>query len=123
MRTLRLFSIESNTIIRRHCNVSDKSDKSDVLELWEVDGNRIGYVNFVPSTGQIGLIYVNDNMRNCGYATYLLCNVRMILVKNNIPTMWMVCSRGHYFWSVQPNYIWSNNPHPSVTGSGYYKHI
>ena len=79
----------------------------------------LGYVDFRKSTGQIGIIDVEEKYRRCGIATFLLTNVEKELSGD----IFAICSKDHYFWSKQKGYMWHERPHNSVTGSGYKKLI
>jgi hypothetical protein len=87
------------------------------------DNKQIGFVNFALFTGQVGFIEVEKIYRRQNIANFMLTHVEKELLKNNITNIWVVCSKNHYFWSVQKNYIYTNQPHTSVTGSGYLKQL
>jgi predicted acetyltransferase len=81
----------------------------------------IGHVNFNATTGQIGFIEVKEKYRHNGLAQFMLMNIEKELKKNDVLKSWVVCSRDHFFWSKQWDYIFDASPHKSVTGSGYSK--
>jgi ribosomal protein S18 acetylase RimI-like enzyme len=71
------------------------------------DNIFIGFVDFRSFTGQIGLIEVNKKYRRQGIAKFLLNHVEDELLKNSLTNVWVVCSKNHYFWSKQKNYIFT----------------
>lgn len=83
----------------------------------------VGQVDFRNSTGQVGFIEVSEQYRRRGIANYILSNVEKELQSKNINKIWAVCTKEHYFWSVQKDYVYYTKPHCSVTGSGYYKEL
>ena len=87
------------------------------------NNEHLGFVDFRSSTGQIGFIEVKEKYRRRGIANFMLSHVEKELLKNNITKVWLVCSKDHYFWSKQKNYVFDNRPHASVTGSGYSKKL
>ena len=88
------------------------------LNLYSND-KQIGFVTFRVS-GQVCLIDVNEKYRRRGFATHMLKEVEKHLVSNKI---FAICSKHHYFWSVQKNYFYDEQPHKSITSSGYSKII
>ena len=84
------------------------------------DGVHIGFVDYRCFSGQICLISVEPNFRRKHIAHKMLEAVEVKLKANNVKKIWAVCSKDHYFWSNQTNYLFSENLN---VGSGYSKRI
>jgi len=84
------------------------------------DGVSIGFVDFRCFTGQVCLISVEKEFREKHIALKMLEAVEVELKANNVDRIWAVCSKDHYFWSNQTNYLF----HEKLTiSSGYSKRI
>jgi GNAT superfamily N-acetyltransferase len=78
---------------------------------------NIGYIQFRPANGQIGLIYVDEHYRRRGIGREML-KIAHSQVKTEY--LWAVTIKDHYFWSNIPGMVWCpDSPHKSVLGHGY----
>ncbi len=89
------------------------------LNLYNYD-EHVGFVTFRILSGQVCLIDVNEKYRRRGFATHMLKKVEQYIISNKI---FAICSKDHYFWSVQKNYFYEERPHQSITSSGYSKFL
>ena len=112
-------SIKSNYTYDLWNRVDNGQVRFDVY----IDNDHLGFVDFRSSTGQIGFIDVKEEYRRLGIANFMLLHVEKELLDNNIKKVWVSCSKDHYFWSRQKNYIFNIRPDESVTGSGYSKKL
>ena len=106
------------TIAKSYDHYNKISNGQISLNLYSND-KQIGFVTFRVS-GQVCLIDVNEKYRRRGFATHLLKEAEQHLISNKI---FAICSKDHYFWSVQKNYFYDERPQQSITSSGYSKMI
>lgn len=112
LSTVKFFSYDIHNKIK---------DGETIINLYN-NNDFLGHIKF-RKNGQICSIDILEKYRNQGLAKFLLQNTEKELKKCNINEIWLVCSKDHYFWSNQKNYIYSYPLHKSVTGKGYKKLI
>lgn len=97
--------------------------ESEILvEFYNID-KKIGHIQYRLGTGQIGLIYLDEEYRGYGLGKQILTDTINEMKKNNIKDIWAVTSKSHDFWSnvFDKSFKWydSKDLHPSVSGDGY----
>lgn len=80
------------------------------------DNKEVGLISFRRGTGQIGVMYLNEEYRGWGIGKDILR-----LAKKDIDTdrVWCVTIENHGFWKSRKDSVWKDPAHSSVTGSGY----
>jgi GNAT superfamily N-acetyltransferase len=103
----------------------NKIPNSDVrIDFYEYNkNNKIGYISYRLSVGQIGLFFIEEPYRNRGLGKQILEQTIKEMKENNIEYIWCVTSKNHPFWSniYNKKMIWCDEGklHPSVRGYGY----
>jgi ribosomal protein S18 acetylase RimI-like enzyme len=67
-----------------------------LLEYYDND-NRIGYIRYYITTGQIGLFFIDKEYQNRGLGKQILSNVIKELKMNNCKGVWAVTTTNHPF--------------------------
>lgn len=100
--------------------------KTDAILLEYYDKNeKIGYIRFYFTTGQIGSFFIDAEYQNRGLGKQILSKVIKELKVNNCKEVWAVTSTDHPFWSNVYNnsFTYRDPAHPSVSGNGYFMKI
>ena len=92
-----------------------------MLEYYNKKDEKIGYIRYYITTGQIGLFFIDDEYQNRGLGKQILSKVIEELKENQCKEMWAVSTDNHIFWSNVYNKSFEHRvpAHPSVTGPGY----
>jgi len=96
-----------------------------IMKEYYDNDNRVGYIRYYITTGQIGLFFIEKPYRNRGLGKQILSKVINELQENNCDECWVVASNRHEFWSnvFNKSFTYRDPAHPSITGDGYYLHI
>jgi len=92
-----------------------------LLEYYDKD-NRIGYIRYYNTTGQIGLFFIDEEYKNRGLGKQILSKIIKELKMNNCKGVWAVTTTNHPFWSnvYNKSFTYKDPVHSSVTGDGYF---
>jgi len=123
--------IKNGSVWRAYFNKNSYHLNSDNLNVKNRDDTEkicqksIGYIHYKIGTGQIGLFYIDDEYRNKGLGTQILLKTIEDIKLHNNKTVWVVAPNNNLFWSnvLNKKFKYSQRPHLSVTGSGYYLKI
>jgi GNAT superfamily N-acetyltransferase len=93
-----------------------------LLEYYNNQNVRIGYIRYYITTGQIGLFFIEDDYQHRGLGTQILSKVIEVLTKNHCDEVWAVTSEHHPFWSnvYNKSFVYRHPAHPTVIGDGYF---
>jgi hypothetical protein len=117
-----------------------------LLEYYNNQNVRIGYIRYYITTGQIGLFFIEDDYQHRGLGTQILSKVIEDLKKNHCEEVWAVTSEHHPFWSegckpsttkseectrngvhggfwsnvYNKSFVYRHPAHPTVIGDGYF---
>ena len=90
-----------------------------MLEYYNNKDEKIGYIRYYITTGQIGLFYIDENYQNRGLGKQILYKVIKELKTNHCEEVWVVSTSNHRFW-LNRTFTPRSPIHPTVTGSGYF---
>ena len=93
-----------------------------MLEYYNKKYEKIGYIRYYITTGQIGLFFIDKEYQNRGLGKQILSKVIDELEANHCEEVWVVSTDNHPFWSNVYNKSFTHRKpaHRSVGGSGYY---
>jgi len=93
-----------------------------LLEYYNYDDVKIGYIRYYITTGQIGLFFLDDEYQNRGLGKQILSKVIEELEANHCEEVWAVSTTNHSFWSnvYQKAFVFRKPAHPIVGGNGYF---
>ena len=112
---------EFNQIITTSFSTYHRSDSTRITLTDKHDGHQIGFIQYNPRSGQIGLLFINDKKyMRCGLGTQLLILGINHMKKHNTKEVWAVTKDNHPYWSNIMNFLPRDPAHSSVTGNGYY---
>ena len=96
-----------------------------MLEYYNNQDVKIGYIRYYITTGQIGLFFIDKEYQNRGLGKQILSKLIEELETNKCEEVWAVSTDNHTFWSNVYNKSFTHRvpAHPSVTGSGYFMKI
>ena len=96
-----------------------------MLEYYNNQDVKIGYIRYYITTGQIGLFFIDKEYHNRGLGKQILSKVIEELETNHCEEVWAVSTDNHSFWSNVYNKSFTHRvpAHPSVTGPGYFMKI
>ncbi|AYV83022.1 MAG: hypothetical protein Hyperionvirus3_168 [Hyperionvirus sp.] len=86
-----------------------------------INKQEVGYCQFNPHSGQIGLLRLDDKYRGRSIGTQLMNHIEQELKQNDVPEIWCVSS--NKFFKDRLGWIPRVPAHPTVTGHGFYKSI
>ena len=92
-----------------------------MLEYYNNQDKKIGYIRYYITSGQIGLFFIDKEYQNRGLGKQILSKVIRELKENQCEEVWAVSTDNHTFWSNVYNKSFEHRKpaHPSVTGPGY----
>jgi len=92
-----------------------------MLEYYNKKDEKIGYIRYYITTGQIGLFFIDEEYQNRGLGKQILSKVIEELKENQCEEAWAVGTDNHIFWLNVYNKSFTRKvpAHPSVTGPGY----
>ena len=93
-----------------------------MLEYYNNKDEKIGYIRYYITTGQIGLFFIDEDYHNRGLGKQILSKVIHELQVNQCEEVWAVTTSNHSFWSnvYNKSFVHRRPAHPSVTGPGYF---
>lgn len=85
--------------------------------------DKVGYIRYYITTGQIGLFFINKPYQKRGIGKQILLKIIKELKENNCDECWAVTTEGHSFLSNvdDQSFTYRDPVQPTVTGGGYYK--
>jgi GNAT superfamily N-acetyltransferase len=92
-----------------------------MLEYYNKQNKKIGYIRYYITTGQVGLFFIDKEYQHRGLGKQILSKVIQDLKANQCEEVWTVTTSNHSFWSnvYHKSFVPRNPAHPTVTGSGY----
>lgn len=86
---------------------------------------RVAYIRYYTSNGQIGLFFIDPQYQNRGLGKQILKKASIELIKHKCEEVWVVTSKDHPFWSNvnKKSFTYRNPAHPSVTSDGYFRKL
>ena len=93
-----------------------------MLEYYNQEDKKIGYIRYYITTGQVGLFFIDNDYQNRGLGKQILSKVIKEMEINNCEEVWAVTTDNHTFWSnvYNKSFEYRSPSHPSVGGSGYF---
>ncbi len=80
------------------------------------------YVKCKPNIGQIGILDVMVEYRRQGLGKETIKYLgQKWKSEHKLKTIWVSCSKDHYYWSKLHKFHYKQNIHASVNSDGYYK--
>ena len=84
-----------------------------------IDMDKVGYINYVPSTGQVGLLWLDREYRGHGIGKYMIDLVAKDAKKEGHENIFGVTNHDNQFIKNLPNSKWKDPAGKNVTMSGY----
>jgi len=92
-----------------------------MLEYYNNQDEKIGYIRYYITTGQIGLFFIDEDYQRRGLGKQILSKVIQDMEANHCEEVWVVSTSNHPFWSnvYNKSFVPRKPAHPSVGGPGY----
>jgi GNAT superfamily N-acetyltransferase len=81
----------------------------------------IAFAQFVVTTGQIGILDINEEFQRRGLGKQIIKEIEDVLKLHNKKEIWVACTKNHYYWSNLLGFQFRDSIHPSVNNTGYFK--
>jgi GNAT superfamily N-acetyltransferase len=81
--------------------------------------DHVGYITLVPNTGEIGLIFLDQQYRGFTLGKQLLDRAVVELERNGNDTVFAVTSQEHTFWKHLTGAVWKCPAGKGITSAGY----
>ena len=113
-----MFILERKVSDDTHNRVKD----GDVEVWYKLDDKVVGYINYRPHNGQIGIIDLLPSYRYQGLGKQMLLETVQEAKQHGVDELWGVASKDHSVWKniFGGKMKWRTPAHSSVGGDGYY---
>jgi len=96
-----------------------------LIEYLNNKNERIAYINYYTSDGQIGMFFIDEKYQNRGLGKQIVEKAMNELREKKCEEVWVSTSKNHPFWSNVNNksFKYRNPVHPFWSNDGYFRKL